>query len=252
MNVDDIFRNIGLSPKQIQVLTASMELGSQPVSTIARKTSLNRTTVYMILNELVKMGFMTKFCKLNTQYFLSVSPHVMIDMLKRKKEEYAQYEMSLKIILPELQARFNPYISKSNVYCFEGLNGIKSAIEDILKYKKEILAYKNPDLWITGRAYEVMKNFDMKRINQRLKMSVIVQDNVNSKAYFSDHQNRKLTKIKWINTRFNYLGNEIYIYGEKVAFFSFTTGSLFGVIIESDENAKTQKTLFGLLWRSAK
>jgi len=85
-----------------------------------------------------------------------------------------------------------------------------------------------------------------------LNIKEIVQDNIGSRAYFSDKQACKFAKIKWIDGKQNYFLNEIYIYDKKTAFFSFTTGSLSSVIIESDENAKTQKYLFELIWNNIK
>ncbi|MBI5152099.1 hypothetical protein HZA39_01050 [Candidatus Peregrinibacteria bacterium] len=250
MGIEDIFKNFGLNSKQIQVLMASMELGSQPVSTIARKTNLNRTTVYVLLNELAKMGFISKFSKLNVQYFTPASPSDIIGIIKRKKDEYSRYEQELKLILPELQSKFNPYISKSKVNCFEGSVGIKNVIEDILKSRTEIFAYKNVDCWITGQAYEIMKDFDAKRISRKIEMKAVVQDTPDARAYFSDAKNRKFAKIKWIKSAGQKFANEIYIYTNKIAMISFTTGSMFGVIIEADENTQTQKAVFDLAWRA--
>ncbi|HBB02984.1 TPA: hypothetical protein DCZ16_04305 [Candidatus Peregrinibacteria bacterium] len=245
MIVEDILTNIGLNIKQIYVFMALLELGSQPVSIVAKKTNLNRTTLYPILAELIKLGFVSKFNKLNIQYFSPVSPEDLVDVIKRKKEEFSRLESEMRNVLPDLRARFNPYMSKSSVGFFEGIQGVKNVLDDVANSKDEILAYRCVDSWITGQASEIVKDFDARCILKKNKMKMIVMDSAISRVYFSDIA-RKNIEFKLKKMKFE---NEIYIYENKIASISFISGSMFGAIIESNENSKTQKAVFYLGWK---
>lgn len=250
MGIEAILKNFGLDTKQIHVFLASLELGSQPVSILARKTSLNRTTVYAILNELLKYGFVSKYNKMNIQYFAPTAPEGIVDIMKRKKEEFSRYEQETKLAIPEIKARFNPYLSKSNVAYFEGNEGVKNAMENILSEEKNVLAYRSIESWFDTKFAEYMKEYEFRRVNKhKLEMRVIVADTKSARNYFSDKVLRKNTKVKFVKKN-NEFGNEIYIYGNKTAIVCFKPGSAFGAIIESDENAKTQSEIFELAWKN--
>ena len=46
--IEKILEKIGLSNKEVTVYLASLHLGSQPASTIAKTTGIKRTTIYDI------------------------------------------------------------------------------------------------------------------------------------------------------------------------------------------------------------
>ena len=58
MNTDLLItlQNYGFSEKEAKVYLTTLELGSSPASSIARRSEINRATVYTLLEELKKRG----------------------------------------------------------------------------------------------------------------------------------------------------------------------------------------------------
>ena len=108
----DILQHYGFSEKEAKVYLAGLELGSAPGSTIARTAGEKRVTVYSIIKELIKKGYMTELKRNGMNYFSVISPDILASQLEAKYTAFKQK-------LPELMVLAEKFGNKPKVQFFE-------------------------------------------------------------------------------------------------------------------------------------
>ncbi len=110
----ETLQQYGLSEKEAKVYLTALSLGSAPASSIARNSHENRATVYTLIKELIKKGYMTELKRNSINYFSAVSPDVLNAQLETK---YISFQQKL----PELMALAEKIGNKPKVQFFEGV-----------------------------------------------------------------------------------------------------------------------------------
>ncbi|MFC1599996.1 TrmB family transcriptional regulator [Patescibacteria group bacterium] len=236
----DVLKNLGLTEKEANIYLANLELGSSPVSDIARQSHVNRVTTYDILEKLIKKGYINYFTKNKIKYFTAVKPDTIYKITHQRTND-------LKNVLPELK-RLHGETPHPTIRYFEGINGIKAIYEDTLRSKTEILNYANSE-----EIREFWPDYDKEYVEKRAKKGIYLRgiaplDEAGLKV---KKENRKYNRnIRLIpRNKYNF-SNEINIYDNKISIISFNEG-LIGMIIKSTEIAETQRTIFKMVWEFA-
>jgi sugar-specific transcriptional regulator TrmB len=235
-----ILSNIGLKQKEAFVYIACLELGSQNAAEIAKVAHLNRVTTYDILEKLIAKGFVNFLTKKNIKYFSALDPELVHAETQRHTDQ-------LKMALPKLK-HLKTGTKHPQVQYYEGIEGIKAIYDDTLTSKTEILNYANSreirTFWPT---YD--EEYVAKRVKKKIRLRGIAPDDEYGKRV---HAADKTTfrEIRLVSPQKFDFTNEINIYDNKVAIVSLRD-ELIGMIIESDEIARTQRTIFQMAWEFA-
>ena len=83
-------RKIGFSEKEAVVYTHLIRLGAQPVSVIAERAKINRTTTYDIIENLTKKGLVSSIKKDGITHFKALDPKELVNYLEREKVEHVK------------------------------------------------------------------------------------------------------------------------------------------------------------------
>lgn len=233
-------KELDLDDNQIKVYLACLNLGSNKVHEISKKSNLIRTTTYGILKSLIEKGLISTVKKNNITYFQATSPKQLLSILEEKKQK-------IKSVIPQLEKLQEIAPNKHNIEIFEGEEGLKTVINDLLSKPNEtILIIGFVKRWLDfSEIYTSIYYRKKKELNIKSKMII-------------DEKEKNFTKIKKIHsTEFRYLKDlsaisECFIYQDKIAFVSFEENDLKGVIIQDKEMSKLQRILFDQLWRIAK
>ena len=110
--LNQVLQEYGLSAKEASLYLACLELGSAPVSSIARRLGENRVTTYSNLKNLVKRGIVNEKIKNKAMSYVVVPPQDLLDKLQKK------YDL-LKEKMPEFLAIASKYDNKPQVQLFE-------------------------------------------------------------------------------------------------------------------------------------
>ena len=220
---------------------ALSELGRATVLEIARKSKLNRVSLYYILEKMKERGLLTTLTEKNTTYFVPTDPRLMAERAK-------QHARDLEASVTEFKALLNKTGHLPQVRFFEGLDGIKAVYEDTLHARTEILSYANSE---DVRKYwpEYDAEYVARRAQKKIWLRGLAPDDAEGRRVKSEDPlfHRELRLVDRKKLPFN---NEVNIYDDKVAFVSFA-GEPFGVIIESKEMAGTQRSIFEMAWQFA-
>ena len=242
-NVLESFISLGLKTNEAKVYLATLKMGQATVGEIADSTDVQRTFIYDILEELHDKGLISQVDIGKVKHFSALSVEKFKNYQEEKLAKFA-------LVLPELKALEKSVGDRPRVQFFEGIDGIKMALEDTLKQPKgsKILAYA------TGvGAYEQMPEFlskyFKKRVEKKITMHCLAPDNTVNREHIK-HDKAVLRETILLPEKKFPFTNEIDIYGNKVAIMSLQ-GEILAVIIESESVAKTQRAIFELAWLGA-
>lgn len=129
---------IGFSDKEVKVYTSALELGESSVLEISRKSKINRTTVYPILNSLKEKGLVSFIQNGKKQLFFAESPEKLKTYVDTKIREFEANKEKLPELIKQLSAFENRRSNKPIVRFYEGNDGISSMLEEFLESSETI------------------------------------------------------------------------------------------------------------------
>lgn len=239
-------KQIGLLDKEAKVYLASLELGSDTASEIAKRAGVNRPTTYAIIEKLIKKGLMSTFEKDKKTLFQVEDPRQLLRLLKEQEENNRKKEEEFKKYLPELETLFNLAEEKPKVRFFEGKNGLEVIKDEILKTKdKEIEAIFSVDDLTNVFSKKDREDYLERRLKKGIKIRAIYN---RSEGPFN--KVIKGDRLIMVSKDKFPISVDITIFSDRVALSSLR-GKLVGVIIENKEIANTLKTIFDLAWKEA-
>lgn len=89
-NISKLLTGIGIPEKETLLYLTCLELGPCKASLLAKKTDLNRTTTYALLDALSKKGLISQLKKTGTLHYVASEPFRLLQFLKSKKEHLEQ------------------------------------------------------------------------------------------------------------------------------------------------------------------
>ncbi len=235
----EVLREVGLNENEIKVYIALLRLGSSKVNDVYDKTKIPRTFIYEVLRSLIQKGLVSYSIKSGIRYYEAAKPFRLKEILKEK-------ESKLDLVLPELENIKKLVKKKPTVELYEGIEGIKTILEDILKLGRgEILyAYSKEDIFSLLTFY--FPNFIKRRAKKGIFAKIIEEETPKIKEYQKrdkqEYREMRVTKTKFSSTTF--------IYGDKIALITTGKDEPIGVLIENKEIAETQKKVFEIMWNT--
>jgi len=248
MDNTQTLKQLGLSEKQARIYLALLELGESPMTEIARKANLKRPTVYLIIDELIILGLCSELTKGKKKFYSAIHPRRLVEMTHFRNKQAEK-------LLPELVALQNT-AEKPKVRMLEGLEGMRTAYEEAyasLNNKEEGLWISNID-FLEEKFPEVIKLYlkTLERLHNP-PIREIVQGGEISKNYIKRVVNLKKGKnfkIRYVPPAYLFGYTDQLIIGDKVM--TFVLGKeIFVLIVESKDNAQTQRGIFELAWAGA-
>jgi sugar-specific transcriptional regulator TrmB len=241
-----ILKKIGLSDKEITVYLKLLSSGVSSVRDLASLSELNRGTTYDILKKLRELGLVSYFHQDTKQKFVAEDPERINKLIKAREQELQEVQEKLKDLIPELKSLQEIGGAKPVTKFYEGRNGIKYILEDVLskmKTQAEKIYYVYSAVGVREDVYTAYPEFN----NKRIKYSVVAK----TISLSSGGGTYGLDERKWLKTGKNAEGNMTYIiiYAGHCAFIARDLNNKpVGVIIENQMIYETQKMIFLQLW----
>lgn len=241
----DNLKKIGLSENEAKVYLALLELGSSTAQQLAQKAELKRPTTYIQLESLMKKGLTTSFEKEVKTLFRAEDPEYLRKVLEREKETEREKEISLEKILPQLGNLYLSAGERPRVRFFEGIEGLKTIQDEFLKSKEKLIkSIANVD--------DVLDLFPLhpeeytpRRVQKGIRSKLIYSSSKGDILKQSDE--KMLRESKFISPEKFHFSGDFAVLGNTTAI-SVHKKRPFGIIIESDEIAKSWEAVFDLLW----
>ena len=132
MNIDSL-EKIGLTKGEIRVYTALLELGECTKTLLAKKAGIAPSNIYDVTNRLVNKGIISKVEKNGIAHFSAANPHQLKEYLEEKQREIQHEQDIVEKLLPSLLANFERVKESTAVEVFNGWNGLKTVLSDLVK-----------------------------------------------------------------------------------------------------------------------
>ncbi|MFA5947459.1 MAG: helix-turn-helix domain-containing protein [Candidatus Gracilibacteria bacterium] len=238
---------LGFTSEEVDAYIALLEIGGGFVSTVAKRAKAHRVTTYNTLENLQKKGYVRATKKGGIRFYYPVNPKVILNQIE---DTYK----TAKTLIPELIDLQNTSLFKPKIQFFEGEAGIETVFNDILDGEGEVLGYTNFQV-----AYAIMskylREYSEKAFKLRKKHRLLCPNDEFHREFIpanlTERMNAGLLEIFAVNPVQFHFKNLQYIYGDKVATISIDKDEMIGVIIESKNNAETNRSIFNLAWLGA-
>lgn len=247
---EDIYRQIGLSKEESEIYQSLLENGALSASELAKTTSVKRTYIYTLVQDLVRKGLVIQEKRGRVTTFVAQSPDKLLELTESRKNALEQTRQALENVLPSLKSLYTVSGSKPIMTYFEGLEGIKKVYLDTLKEGKDIDALVEtskvePEVyaWLT-------REYAPRRVKMGINVRAIVASGVKTEKYVRLNE-AELRETRQVESKDYPFEHEINIYGSKLAIINHRKGyPLLGLIIDHPVVAKTFQSWFELTWSS--
>jgi len=245
--METFLQNLGLSEKAARVYVALLELGNAPVSSLAKKAGLNRTTLYDILPDLVQRGLVIKMAGSKKETYTAEPPEKLVLMIEEKLLRTQEELVTAKKAAEALKLLTSKQPTSPSVQLFQGKRGIKNLYEDTLLSKESIRSFSSTES-LEGFDQPYLHRYYKRRAKKKVFIKAIIND-VPSAHEYQSKDKELYRELRIVPTEVMDVRPEVYIYDNKVAFFSLKEE--LAVMIESHDIAHSLKRLYDLAWSEA-
>jgi sugar-specific transcriptional regulator TrmB len=235
MKIDSLVE-IGLTRREANAYVALLGLEEARAGEVARQLSEDRANAYDSLASLVKKGLASFVVRGKATYYRAAPPERLKDLMFEKDKALYQ-------ALSELSKIYRKSSRKAVVRTFEGRDGIKAVLSDILRQGKEIVGFG-----ATDRMAHLFPEFAARYLRERERRGIT------SRQFFAQGNPIlpcRLTQYKMMPRDFSGPASTV-IYGDKVAILLWFTEPPVAVLIESPEAASAYRQKFEFMWRMVK
>lgn len=216
---------------------------------LSRRTNINRTKVYRIINDLEKQGLVMRRSDDRGTFLTAGDPTVLKVKIAAEEAQLKRQLSSVDQLKAMLQMVESTSENSFAVYTYEGREGLKQMLWHELKAKGELLALGNITLEALVDSRSWAENFRARYAVQKIKVKEIINTTYENPkfsdcvAYMQNYSARRVdNKILPIKT-------PMVIYNNTVATCQVTSSQRFGVEIVSRAYADTMRHIFEYYWQ---
>lgn len=237
MSIKNVLKQLGLNDRHSAIYLACLELGSSSIHKISQKSGFARSTCEAVLKSLQEKGFVTSFQKKKTRQYSPEDPKKLVVLAQEKVD-------ILKEALPQFSARYFKGDVLPTVRLYQGEAGIKNVLQEILLEARELVSFGSIDD-IYGALGDFFPKFTAERIKNRIPLKVILRNSpLAEKRQKLGPQ--ELREVRIIPEKYE-CSSVTFIWNNKVAMCSLKEGVV-AFVVESNELANIQRTMFDLIW----
>ena len=240
--VQQVLKDVGFTNNEVKVYLTLLEMGSETAGKMAKRADLHRRPAYDALNRLVEKGVVVYAVKGGVKNFHAVNPQKILDMLNDRRKE-------VKGVLPELMQKYSKQKPKINSEVYEGREGIKTIMGDILRQGKEFIS-----IGATGKGpimfpYHVVQ-FTRERVKKGIKRKVLIADTGKGRKYAMQLEQEKLVKVRFLPKGFEN-PQTTWVYADKVVIILVSGDYPIANLIANKEIADSYREYFRIMWGGA-
>ncbi len=249
--LQDYLCQIGFTSNESKVYLELLQIGAQPVTLLAKRLSMNRTSVWSIIKTLEQKGVVSSYSAKKIQYFVANDPNFLIGYIDRKCRVFDYYRDKLISVLPQFRGVSDNFIfHKPVVSFFDGCEGVKQVIHDFLKANCEKRGYLSFDKYLLIE--DNFSDFFRESLKRKtLKSFKIILPNLDEIKNTFNFKNKNVEVLCLDKADFGKLfENEMAIYDNKVCILNLQKGAEYGIVIDSPRTADMHKMIFDMVWNS--
>lgn len=243
----------GLRPEQAIIYEALLKKGAASAGALHKDVPLKRGLVYKVLDELVESGLVDRDeVAGKTTRFEVKHPLKLKELAERREEEAKNAKLALEGVLPAIISDYNLVSGKPGVLVYEGIEGIKTILEDTLDRNPEKKLFTFSDLAGYISIPDLRKwnatHYAPKRNRLGIYEKGIVPNTEAALEFLKGYQANEVTEVLLVDHKTYPFKTEVNIYSGKVSFVTFSDKGHIGVLIENQEIYETFRSVFNFVW----
>lgn len=236
---------LGLKPKDFDVYLAVLKLGTAPLRRVAEIAGYNRGTTYDAIKRLLASNLISYVDAKKHRYFTAEDPQKIRGLATRREIAIQEAKLQIDSLLPDFQQLAGSAAYRPAVRYYEGKDGIKEILKDVLKTTDRI-KNKTYRIYSSSKLRELIAeawpNFTKTRVQAGIHVKAI--------SVGPGGDTAGLDERKWLSKEKS-SSAYIFIYGQKTAYVSADEfNKLFGAIIDDENITSSQTMIFDVLWKS--
>lgn len=248
-DVKDGLRNLGLSDDEIEVYLALLHASASPLE-LAQRTNIKRTKVYSLLKALEKRSLIIKISKEEGSMYGITDPTNLGIQVSEFEALLKERQETVRQIVPMLSALQG--ISQGNdfiVRTYEGEEGFKQMLWQELKTKGEQLSFGGGDVeeFISSRVW--VNRYRERVVESGYRIREIINSEIDLPTPIQNETYLERYSCRGVSARIVPLENQIVIYNDTVAIYSWRQDKKVGTQIVSQSFANTMRAVFDSFWK---
>lgn len=250
--LEKYLQDLGLTDKEAVIYLALLQVDSDTALDLSKKTKINRSTVYVVIESLQKKGLVSETTVGKKTQFQAESPERLETYVEKRRLQFEEQSQRLKDIIPEIKSVQRGIGERPVVKYYEGVSGIISASnevfssnEDDKKDGEEIHFVYPRDLLNEIFSEKDLADFRKIRLDKKIKSKTLYTYKNGDISSDEMAERIKIDGEKYPITC------DIAIYKDKVRI-SILGKSLSCIFIQSPDVAKTLKSLLEIAFDSLK
>ena len=252
MSFNQILQKLGFSDKKAKIYLTLLQVGEMSASEIAKETKIVRTTVYDILNDLIKDEFVGVITdRKDKKTFMAGDPERLVDFVDEQEKAVAlqktaldQKQDQLKELIPQLRALSDEVIGKPKTSFYDGAKGLVEALNFCLTSKQPVMIYGSLEPWNRWMP-DHFEWYVSEAAKRKVDIRRIDQKTIN-KLRGADVEADGGWPVRLLPVGFNLPGFSL-IYGDRIL--QASVQRPLATIIEDKELVASQKTVYELFWQ---
>lgn len=243
-------QDFGLSDKEAKVYMALLELGQGTAQNISIRSGVNRATVYVMLESLMKRGLASTVEKAGKTLFLIEEPYAFLKHLESEKVDVEDRIAHARKIVPELQQVYNISRDRSHVRLIEGKETGRVIRNEILRSKtKELLQIINVSLSGSEKKDLEMDQYRDELSKKYFKVRrIIIYKDRSDLEHMVIRPGVTVRILAFTNHPFE---SEMTLFDGKKIILGTVGDDPIGIVIENQQLFSSMKALFEASWRTA-
>lgn len=236
---------LGLTPKEIKFFITCFTIGPATVQDIQHKARLERSTAYLIAQDLLAKGYLEEDFRNYRKTLRAIESKDILRLLASKQRVLGRSELAIKEHLAELDALYQASDIRPKVRVFQGKKGLLAIQADILSAQKEILLWSNQQTETRFFTQAYHDQFIAIRLKRNIFIKVLAVNNPEGKA-LQEQDAQFIRETRLLSDHISFSA-ETYIYDNKVAILDYTK-DIIGILIESQEVTQMHRAMFLSCW----
>lgn len=242
INLIKLLENTGFTEKEARVYLALLELGKGDVSDIAKASDLKRSIIYVLLEGLMKRGYVSELPNQKINTYQAIDPSIILGQLKSVTKNFSE-------MLPIFRTLHNKGGKRPKITYYENKESIWKIYESINLVPEAffISSYERISKHFPGSLDKWVEDYKKKIIpvqGRHLVPNNSFELDVAKKLLSVNQEVRYLPDAKEFNMDFT-------LYENKLAITSLEDEP-FIVVIESQELVNSIRPIFEIAWKNGR
>lgn len=241
--------NLGLTPKEVALYVATLELKRSQIVPIVERVNIPRTSAQYLLEKLAHQGLIVIGEHRGRKTYQPTAPERVLSLLQKRQSDLAAQVTSFQEVLPELLQRYQTSPFQPRVQVFQGQQ-IRQLYDQLLDETKDEYFYTmETDTLerVLGKRY--LNDWIKRRIAKGIWSNGIRVKELEADDILHTSSPKNLRRLRFAPKGYRFPAM-VLLYGDNVATITSAKEN-FAVVVTSHDYAQTMQVWFKVLWEKS-